>query len=422
MKPWLLPLLVFFYSHSQAQYAPRALALTDATIIDADHRAPLRHQTILICKGRITEVFPEGTKKLPDTATIINLSGKYVLPGLIDAHVHLATDPSGTDNREHTLNVLKQMLCSGVTAVRDMAGDARVLAGLSRDAQLGEIPAPDICYSALMAGSVFFSDPRTASSTQGGSNGNMPYMQAITGGTDFKLAVAQAKGSGAAGIKLYANLSAGQVNEIMAEARRQHIPVWGHAWLQEAKPSDLVKAGLLSLSHVPLLIREKIPQIPADWKKGTHSPAFWDEATPDLDSLFVLMKAHHTILDATLLTYKDWAGSDSTARWAYETGRRLLARAYRAGVTICAGTDVDQKAFVQAEMEVLVRDAGLSTLDAIIAATRNSACAAGLDSRKGLVKSGMDADLLILSVNPLESIANIKKVFLVIKGGRLYAN
>lgn len=183
-----------------------------------------------------------------------------------------------------------------------------------------------------------------------------------------------------------------------------------------------MKAGLLSLSHVPLLIREKIPQIPADWKKGIHSPAFWDEATPDLDSLSVLMKAHHTILDATLLTYKDWAGSDSTARWAYETGRRLLARAYRAGVTICAGTDVDQKAFVQAEMEVLVRDAGLSTLDAIIAATRNSACAAGLDSRKGLVKSGMDADLLILSVNPLESIANIKKVFLVIKGGRLYAN
>ncbi|MGN6394681.1 MAG: amidohydrolase family protein [Mucilaginibacter sp.] len=196
MKPWLLPLLVLFYSHCQAQYTPRALALTDATIIDADHRAPLRHQTILICKGRITEVFPAGTKKLPDTATIINLSGKYVLPGLIDAHVHLATDPSGTDNREHTLNVLKQMLCSGVTAVRDMAGDARVLAGLSRDAQLGEIPAPDICYSALMAGSVFFSDPRTASSTQGGSNGNMPYMQAITGRTDFKLAVAQAKGSG----------------------------------------------------------------------------------------------------------------------------------------------------------------------------------------------------------------------------------
>lgn len=357
---------------------------------------------------------------MPDTATIINLSGKYVLPGLIDAHVHIATDPSGVDNRAHTLDALKRMLYSGVTTVRDMAGDGRVLAGLSRDANLGEIAAPNIYYSALMAGTVFFSDPRTATSTQGGSNGNMPYMQAVTDSTDLKLVVAQAKGSGASGIKLYANLSAGQVNGIIGEARRQHIPVWGHAWLQDAKPSDLVKAGILSISHIPLLLREKIPQIPAEWKSGARLASFWDNATPDLDSLFVLMKQHHTILDATLLTYKDWAGSDSTVRWDYEIGRRLLARAYKSGVTICAGTDVDQKEFVQSEMEVLVKDAGFSSIDAIIAATFNSACAAGLDAHKGLVKSGMDADLLVLDANPVDNIENIQKTFLVIKGGRLY--
>jgi len=62
-----------------------------------------------------------------------------LLPGLIDAHVHMATDPSGTDNREHTLDALKRMLYSGVTSVRDMAGDARTLAGLSRDALTGDI-------------------------------------------------------------------------------------------------------------------------------------------------------------------------------------------------------------------------------------------------------------------------------------------
>ncbi|RYD22740.1 MAG: hydrolase, partial [Lysobacteraceae bacterium] len=73
---------------------------------------------------------------------------------------------NGVDNRAHTLEVLQAMLYSGVTTVRDMAGDARTLAGLSRDAGTGDIISPDIYYSALMAGPVFFTDPRTATSTR----------------------------------------------------------------------------------------------------------------------------------------------------------------------------------------------------------------------------------------------------------------
>lgn len=194
MIRYLFPLLLLILADSQAQYLPQTMALTNATIIDADHRTPLEHQTIIINKGRIADVFLTESKALPDTAMVINLGGKYVLPGLIDSHVHLATDPSGVDGREHTLDVLQRMLYSGVTTVRDMAGDGRVLAGLSRDANLGIIASPDIYYSALIAGAVFFSDPRTATSTEGGINGNMPYMQAVTDSTDFRMAVAQGKG------------------------------------------------------------------------------------------------------------------------------------------------------------------------------------------------------------------------------------
>lgn len=420
MHTYLSLLLLLICANCNAQFLPQTTALTNATIIDADHQAPLQHRTIIIRNGRIAEVFTTGSKEVPDTAVIINLSGKYVLPGLIDSHVHLATDPDGVDNREHTLDVLRRMLYSGVTTVRDMAGDGRVLAGLSRDANLGIITSPDIYYSSLMAGAVFFSDPRTATSTQGGINGHMSYMQAVTDSTDFKIAVAQAKGSGARGIKLYANLSAKQVDMIVTEARLQQMPVWAHAWLQDAKPSNLVKSGILSLSHAPLLLREKVAQIPAEWKTGTFSSSFWDNATPNLDSLFVLMKQHHTIFDATLLTYKDWADTDSTVRWDYEAGRRLTARAYKAGVMICAGTDNDQKQFVQSEMQILIKDAGFTTIDGIIAATRNSALALNIGSRKGLVKVNMDADLLIVDANPLDNIDNINKVFLVIKGGRIY--
>lgn len=422
MKNWCLILfLIFVKAAAVAQYKPALLALIDVSIIDVNHRTPLGHQTVLIANGRIQSIFNSGSKPIPDTAVIIPMSGKFLLPGLIDSHVHMATDPSGTDNRAHTTDVLKRMLFSGVTTVRDMAGDARVLSGLSREAQLGEIASPDIYYSALMAGPHFFKDPRTATSTKGGVSGKEPFMQSITDSTNLVLAVAQAKGSGASGIKLYANLSAHLVKNIVSEANKQHINVWGHAWVQEAKPSDMVNAGVGSISHAPLLVREIKTEIPANWKSTAHNARFWEETIPDLTNLFNLMKTHKTILDATLLTYKKWAESDTTVRWTYEVGKRITSLAYKAGVTICAGTDDDQEQFVQDELRLLVSDAGFLPIDAIIAATNNGAVALRLLKDRGTIESGKLADLLILDKNPLINIDNIGTVYMVIKNGRIYS-
>ena len=421
MKNWCILLsLIIFNISVLAQYKPRLLALTDVTVIDANHRVPMDHQTILISNGRIRSMFNNGSQAIPDTAVIIALKNKFILPGLIDSHVHMATDPSGIDSRAHTTDVLKRMLYSGVTTVRDMAGDARVLAGLSREAHLGEIASPDIYYSALMAGPELFTDPRTASSTNGGVSGRMPYMQAITDTTNLTLAVARAKGSGASGIKLYANLSARLVKNIASEAAKQNMNVWGHAWLQEAKPSDIVNAGVGSLSHAPLLIRELKQEIPAKWKI-THNAQFWDNTVPDLTMLFNLMKSRHSILDATLLTYKKWADSDTGMRWDYEIAKRITARAYKAGVIICAGTDDDQEQFVQDEVRLLVSDAGFLPVDAIIASTINGAMALRLEKDRGTIEAGKLADLLILDKNPLIEIDNIGSVFMVIKGGAIFA-
>lgn len=414
----LLFCLIPYASH--AQFKAHLLVLTDATIIDAGHPVPAMHQTVEIRDGRISKIFPTGSAALPDSAVVISLKGKYLLPGLIDSHVHMATEPSGTDNRSHTLDVLKQMLYSGITTVRDMAGDARVLAGLARDAKADEITSPEIYYSALMAGASFFSDPRTQSSTKGGTAGNMPYMQAITDTTNLALAAAQAKGSGASGIKLYANLPAVLARKIIDEAKRQNIPVWSHAWLQGAKPSDLVNGGCISISHAPLLVYDNIDKVPDFWKKSRHNAAFWDKTIPALDKLFDEMKQHHTVFDATLLTYKKWGISDTSMQWDYEIAKRITTRAYKAGVTICAGTDDDQEQFVQDEMRLLVSDASFSPFDAIVAATKNSAAALHLEAVKGSVSPNMDADLLILSRNPLDNIDNIKSVEMVIKKGCIY--
>ena len=81
----------------------------------------------------------------PRDAIVINLGGGYVIPGLIDAHVHLSTSP----DRQSAEAELYRQLYSGITAVRDMAGDARALASLARDSRLGEIDAPDVYFAAL---------------------------------------------------------------------------------------------------------------------------------------------------------------------------------------------------------------------------------------------------------------------------------
>ncbi len=394
--------------------------MTDASIIDANHKTPEPHQTILITNNIISDVFTDSSKPIPDSFNILRVSGKYLLPGLIDAHVHMATDPSIDNYRALTIEVLQRMLFTGITSVRDMAGDARTLAGLSRDALTGDIISPDIYYSALMAGPAFFSDPRTATSTRGASPGKMPFMLAVTDSTDLILAVAEAKGTGATGIKLYANLSAPLVDKIVAEANKQKMLVWGHAWLQEAKPSDIVKAGVNPISHAPLLIHEKIDTIPSVWKKSFHDEKFWDEVTPDFSTLFQLMKKHNTILDATLLTYKKWAEDDSTMRYDYELGKRITVQAYKAGVIIDAGTDDDQVEFVQKEMELLVKDAGFSPIDAIISGTFNGAKALHVDDKVGTVSPGKIADFLVLEKNPLENIENIETVVMVLKNGKIF--
>jgi len=423
MRPRSTLLLLILHIYAPVVFAQVTLgnvALEGAALIDVDHPVPSALQTVLISGNRISRVFRDGSERIPDSFHIIKLDGRFLLPGLMDSHVHMATDPSGTDNRAQTLDVLSRMLHSGITTVRDMAGDARVLAGLARDAATGEIISPDIYYSALMAGPVFFTDPRTALSSVGGTPGKMPYMLAVTDSTDLRLAIAAAKGAGAWGLKLYADLSAALVRKITAEAARQKMPVWGHAWLDEARPSDLVDAGLVSISHAPLMIYEKMDSVPAAWKTAGLPETFWNEHVPDLSGLFARMRARHTILDATLLTYRLWGMQVPGKRYNYEIGRLITERAYKAGVAICAGTDDDQAAFVQKEMELLVHEAGMSPIDAIIAATFHTAQLLQISDSKGSIGPGKIADLLILDKNPLEDINNIESVFLVIKNGRLF--
>src|SRR5690606_7410632 len=186
----------------------------------------------------------------------VDLSGRFVIPGLIDSHVHLATPP----NRKRAEAILRRQLYGGVTAVRDMADDLRAVGDLARASLVGEIPAPDIYYAALMAGPPFFADPRVLSVSRGFAPGTAPWMQAVDPDTDLRTAVTPARGTSATAIKIYAALPAERVAAITAEAHRQKMMVWAHSAVFPARPAEVIAAGADVVSHVCYLGYEAQPQ------------------------------------------------------------------------------------------------------------------------------------------------------------------
>src|SRR3954468_11447427 len=197
-----------------------------AALIDGTG-APLRPDMAVVTDGeRIAAAVPDkalGAAQLAG-ARQVDLSGLFLLPGLIGSHQHLATPP----DRPAAEASLRRDVYSGVTAIRDMADDLRQVGDLARAAHVGEIPSPDIYYAALMAGPSFFEDARTQAAAEGADPGHVPWMQAIDDRTDLRLAVAMARGTSASAIKIYANLPGRLVGAITAEAHRQGIPVWAH--------------------------------------------------------------------------------------------------------------------------------------------------------------------------------------------------
>ena len=216
-----------------------AVLYRGATVIDGAGGRARPGMAILTRGERIEAVAPVAKLAAPADAKVVDVAGLYVTPGLINSHEHLATEP----NRRWAEAMMRRDLYGGVTAVRDMAGDARQLADLARAARVGEIAGPDVYYAALMAGPAFFEDPRTQSSAAGATAGAVPWMAAIRPDSDLRLAVAEARGTGASGIKIYADLPAPEVAAITREAHRQGIPVWAHAAVFPASPEEVVEAG-----------------------------------------------------------------------------------------------------------------------------------------------------------------------------------
>lgn len=403
-------------------------------LIDGTGAALQRDKAILVRDGRIVRIADmEQVTTLAETAdTVYDGTGLYALPGLIDTHVHLATVPEEGDAPA----LLRRQLYGGITGVRDMAGDTRVLANLARSTRLQLLDGPDVYYSALMAGPSFFEDPRPASSSLGERAGQVPWMQAIRPDPDLVQAVALARGTSATGIKIYADLPAETVRRISDEGHRQGIKVWAHSMVFPALPHEVVAAGVDTISHVCRLVYEASEQRPTRYHHQlTPDYSRIDPADPRITAVFKLMQNRGTILDATLNLY---ASQQARAALAADTralpyqgcppafAAALVRSAVAAGVLIATGTDFVNPESAMfpalfAEMQALVSEAGMSPLQVISAASLNGARVLGITDQVGSLEEGKRADMLLLRANPLNDLANLETIVAAVKGGRQYA-
>jgi imidazolonepropionase-like amidohydrolase len=371
------------------------LALTHANVVDVVTGALLQDVTVVIRGGFIVSV---GSSSAPEGAAVLDLAGRYLLPGLMDAHTHL-------DN----LAAARRALETGVTTVRSASvGSFRDVA-LRDLAHAGYIAGPDMLAAGLFVtpdlGDAVLADPALASLWGG-----------VRTPEELRTLVRINLGHGVNVIKTRATERAGlpetdprkqvyseeQLRAVVEEAAARGVPVEAHAHGDEGARAAVL-AGVRSIEH------------------GTYLS----------ETTIQLMKERGTFLVPTLSTLYDLLepGGDyddpvTRARAMYMIPRmvRTIEMAREAGVAIVAGADVGYgpQSITRISHEVVrFAELGFTPLEALQTATVNAARLFGLAESIGRVAPGFEADLIVVEENPLELVGTIRDPLLVISNGRI---
>ncbi len=445
--------LVLVYPFQSFAGPTVTLILKHVTVIDGTGRAPQSDQTVVIVGGRVTLVGPANQVKFDKTANVVDGRGKFLIPGLWDMHVHLAgvnADPSWSKDA-----LLPLLLANGITGVRDMGGDLNALLSWKRDIESGTLLGPHI----VAAGPWLASRGKPS-----------PEQIPVANAEEARAAVRDLKQRGADFIKIISLPSREAFFAVADEARKQNISFVGHLPL-EVGAVEASNAGMRSIEHFfysefvlsfsskedelrkrllearknsDAAAREKIEvEADASYSEEKASSLFqtlkkngtW--VTPTLASLAITSHPEAWKPDDSNLDYvppslaKEWRDSLSNAQekqGAAQLGRlsandwKLASEMHRAGVPLLVGSDsLDPFVFpgdsLHRELAEFVQ-AGFTPMEALQAATRGAAQFLGREKEFGTIEAGKEANLVLLDANPLENIANTRRIFAVIRNGQ----
>ena len=453
-----LPLLLILLVGRQTPARPQTrLVLTHVTVIDASGAPPQRDMAVVITGDRITEMGKFGKVHVPKNAEVVDETGKFLIPGLWDMHVHWTAE-----------KYLPLFIANGVTGIRLMWG-LLIHHQWREKIEQGTLLGPRMVI---------------ASPIVDGPNPFWPGSMAVGNEDDARRAVTKVKLDGADFVKVYSRLPRDAYFAIADEAKKQGIPFEGHVPFS-VTAEEASDAGQKSFEHLfgvlpacsvrgdelNKAIRDDLAESLAsstrlDFELGRR---FRRLSHVELDSystekaaaLFARFKKNGTWQCPTLTVNRSYAYLDDQAfrndprlkyvpigiKSDWEPGRdpTLVGRTpedvafarnefqkflevtgamQRAGVGILAGTDVlNPFCFpgfsLHDELALLVQ-AGLTPMEALQSATLNPARFLGKEKELGTVATGKIADLVVLDADPLDDIGNTRKIVGVVYDGKFF--
>jgi imidazolonepropionase-like amidohydrolase len=416
---------------------PRVIVLKGIDLIDGTGRDIQRNVNMVIRADTIAAIQAAGDP-LPDGARIINGKGRTVIPGLINAHGHLGllnNDSASAShyNKANIIRQLKKYASYGVTGVLSLGTDQDLIFALRDSSQKGLLPGA-ILYTAGYGFGVTGGVPPVSF-----GNKIMRPHTPEEAAQDMR-ALATLKPDF---VKIWVD-NAGQnvpriapavYQAIIQEAHRHGLRVAAHVYyLEDAR--RLVQSGVDVLAHsvrdqeiddtlvaemkqkgvfyIPTLSLDKYNLLVTDNPAWINDPFFRTSLEPNV------------IERITSETFREKQRNDSTLprkKAAFETAKRNVQKLHKAGITIVLGTDsgaqpIRAQGFSEHLELQLLTEAGLTPMEAIVAATRNAAKMLGIDKQYGTLEPGKKANFVVLDGNPLQDIQQTHRLDGVWKYGK----
>jgi imidazolonepropionase-like amidohydrolase len=400
------------------------------TLLAVPGQPPLRERSLLVRDGRIQEVragfvAADAVGEEGDTVEVVDLSGHFVLPGMMDAHVHvtgelgpeqklLSVTRSDVAGALHSLPFLRRTLDAGFTTVRDLGSEPEIVFGLRDAVAAGLVEGPRI----VAAGSSI--------SATGGHGDNHGYRDEILdlwagdsicdGADDCRRAVRAQVKHGSDVVKVTA--TGGVLSETAAGTGQQLFDDELAAIVETAHGlGRKVAAHAHGVDGINAALRAGVDSI----EHGTYADAVSFQLFREGGAYLVpTMLAGATVVQmAETSTFMPPAIREKALRVGRDM-KEMVRRAHAAGVAIAFGTDSGVSRHGENGRElVLLVEAGLTPMEAIHAATVNAARLLGVEDRLGTLEQGRLADLIAVTGDPLQDVSRLLAVEWVMKEGRV---
>jgi len=415
-------------SHSLPGRRTGVFAFVGATVIDVTGKPPISNATVVTSGGKIVAVGPSGQVKVPAEAERIDVTGKYIIPGLWDMHAHYEQVEWGPI-----------YLAAGVTTVRDVGNEFDFITQVRDAVNSGKALGPHM----LLAGIV---------------DGDGPFAIGVTrvnSPDDAQKWVTKYHDAGFQQMKIYSSVKEENVKAICADAHKLGMTVTGHIPIGMDAYQG-VDDGMDMINHISYVANLLLPKDME--KKRLRGPealkvmAAMDVNSAEGKKAVAFFKEHGTVIDPTVALFEMQfrAASEpatqmepgiarvapelkeqlvnggmppalaASGQQVFQHSLEIIEALHKAGVPIVAGTDQAVPGFsVYREIE-LYQQAGFTPLEALQAATIVPARAMKVDADSGSIEVGKRADLDVLDANPLENIHNVRTVRSVLADGVLY--